>query len=316
VSKTWWELKPELERTDMSCVPEGVHHLQDIYRYVQLAYPLMCDDSIICREVHNSPHNSPEWKHRVRSALGDLKNIPESRISKPDELQRGYWKIGPLSTPTRIRFRPEEIVLCTYAAMYDEDDFGGLREISALHGRGYGSLRAKRNNIAWMLDDEGIDRATSFQGLSGARRGESGRRTNWEIVEPLLELSKLDFLLLCLNILEGKEFLTESPNQEEYVEGAMRIIVSKRYERNKEARDACIAHYGPRCHVPGCGFDFEEEFGELGKGFIHVHHVKPISERGAEYVVDPINDLIPVCPNCHSMIHRGNTTRDWRNILN
>ena len=35
-----------------------------------------------------------------------------------------------------------------------------------------------------------------------------------------------------------------------------------------------------------------------------VHHIKPLSEINEEYEVDPINDLIPVCPNCHAMLHR------------
>jgi 5-methylcytosine-specific restriction enzyme A len=52
-----------------------------------------------------------------------------------------------------------------------------------------------------------------------------------------------------------------------------------------------------------CGFNFEETWGELGKDFIHVHHLKEISSVGEEYEVDPINDLIPVCPNCHAMLH-------------
>lgn len=38
-------------------------------------------------------------------------------------------------------------------------------------------------------------------------------------------------------------------------------------------------------------------------GFIHVHHINQISDIGKEYEVDPIKDLIPVCPNCHAMIH-------------
>ncbi|MPR31936.1 HNH endonuclease, partial [Salmonirosea aquatica] len=50
-------------------------------------------------------------------------------------------------------------------------------------------------------------------------------------------------------------------------------------------------------------FNFERYFGEVGKGFIHVHHVNQISSIGNEYNVDPIKDLIPVCPNCHAMIH-------------
>jgi 5-methylcytosine-specific restriction protein A len=54
-----------------------------------------------------------------------------------------------------------------------------------------------------------------------------------------------------------------------------------------------------------CGFNFEEAFGSIGKGFIHVHHIKPLSKIKKGYIVDPIKDLIPMCPNCHSMIHKG-----------
>ena len=53
-----------------------------------------------------------------------------------------------------------------------------------------------------------------------------------------------------------------------------------------------------------CGIDLAEKYGEKGEKFIHVHHLKPVSEVGAQYEVDPIKDLIPVCPNCHAMIHR------------
>ncbi|MEG0771017.1 MAG: HNH endonuclease, partial [Clostridia bacterium] len=45
-------------------------------------------------------------------------------------------------------------------------------------------------------------------------------------------------------------------------------------------------------------------YGEIGKDFIHVHHLKPLNEIGEEYIVNPVNDLIPVCPNCHAMLHR------------
>lgn len=50
--------------------------------------------------------------------------------------------------------------------------------------------------------------------------------------------------------------------------------------------------------------DFQEVYGELGKDFIHVHHIKPLSEIDSTYVVDYKNDLIPICPNCHAMLHR------------
>jgi 5-methylcytosine-specific restriction protein A len=54
-----------------------------------------------------------------------------------------------------------------------------------------------------------------------------------------------------------------------------------------------------------CGLDFEERYGKLGKGFIHVHHIVEISKIGKKYKVDPKKDLRPVCPNCHAMLHRN-----------
>ncbi|MGB7895012.1 MAG: HNH endonuclease [Microcoleus sp.] len=63
-----------------------------------------------------------------------------------------------------------------------------------------------------------------------------------------------------------------------------------------------MEHYGLNCYV--CKFNFEEVFGEIGKGFIHVHHIIPLAEINQEYEVNPIQDLCPLCPNCHAMIHR------------
>ena len=88
-------------------------------------------------------------------------------------------------------------------------------------------------------------------------------------------------------------------------EGTTRRISVNIYERNAVARKLCIAHYGAKCEV--CGFDFYKKYGDVGKGFIHVHHLIPLSEVEGKYQVDPINDLRPVCPNCHAIIHRRKT---------
>jgi len=101
--------------------------------------------------------------------------------------------------------------------------------------------------------------------------------------------------------IDGEEHV---PNRS-YLEGtAVRVLVN-RYERDREARDECVAHHGAVCAV--CHFDFGHEYGELGAGFIHVHHVVPVATAGRRYSVDPINDLVPVCPNCHAMLHTGAT---------
>jgi predicted HNH restriction endonuclease len=73
------------------------------------------------------------------------------------------------------------------------------------------------------------------------------------------------------------------------------------YERNPEARRECIVAHEPRCFV--CGFDFGLAYGPEFAGLIHVHHLRPLSEVGGEYVIDPVEDLRPVCPNCHAVIH-------------
>ena len=84
-------------------------------------------------------------------------------------------------------------------------------------------------------------------------------------------------------------------------EGALDVSVSQKYERNPKARAACIAAHGTRCAI--CGFDFGEFYGPAFAGMIEVHHIVPLSEIGEEYVVDPVRDLIPVCPNCHTALH-------------
>lgn len=95
---------------------------------------------------------------------------------------------------------------------------------------------------------------------------------------------------------------TEVAATVQYKEGAVRSVLVNAYERNRKARDACIAHYGTQCIV--CGFDFGKVYGAIGEGFIHVHHLRELSSIGQEYEVDPIADLRPVCANCHVMLHR------------
>jgi len=94
----------------------------------------------------------------------------------------------------------------------------------------------------------------------------------------------------------------ELATPEKYPEGARCSVTINAYERNPKARAACIAHHGHLCAA--CGFDFAAVYGAFGKDFIHVHHIKPIGKIGKQYEVDPKADLIPVCPNCHAMIHR------------
>ena len=84
-------------------------------------------------------------------------------------------------------------------------------------------------------------------------------------------------------------------------EGARCSITIDRYERSRSARQACLQANGTTCAI--CGFDFAKAYGPEFAGIIQVHHVTPLCEIGREYQVDPVHDLIPVCPNCHIALH-------------
>lgn len=89
-----------------------------------------------------------------------------------------------------------------------------------------------------------------------------------------------------------------------FIEGAKRVVIVNSFERNPQARKECIEHFG--CECKSCGMNFKDKYGEIGEGFIHVHHLRLISEIGNKYKVNPKEDLIPLCPNCHAMVHKRN----------
>lgn len=98
------------------------------------------------------------------------------------------------------------------------------------------------------------------------------------------------------------EPLPDEIDAAEFEEGGVTRITVNAYERDAQARRACIAHYGCKCFI--CGFEFLVEYGEAAEGLIHVHHRIELAQRGVRHRVNAIQDLVPVCPNCHAVIHR------------
>lgn len=120
--------------------------------------------------------------------------------------------------------------------------------------------------------------------------------TDMNVRDIMLEWSawSVGLLLSLLNI--------EELHKKQYLEGKISQVLMNRYERNPINRELCLAANGYICKV--CGFDFEEMYGEIGKKFIHVHHLEMVSSFGGEYYFNPEKDMIPVCPNCHAMLHK------------
>ncbi len=109
------------------------------------------------------------------------------------------------------------------------------------------------------------------------------------------------------------DLIAELKKDNVYLEGEVEQVIINKYSRSSLARQKCIEKFGVQCCV--CGFDFEEHYGELGRGFIHVHHLVPISSiKGMKEIT--CDDLRPVCPNCHAMLHKGKLSiEELRKIL-
>lgn len=110
-------------------------------------------------------------------------------------------------------------------------------------------------------------------------------------------------LALLLSLLPTEEDEVETCSLGQGLpEGALTRVAVNRYERRPANRAAAIAAHGATCKA--CGFNFARFYGPLGEGFIEVHHRTPVSNMGGGYVINPVKDLIPLCSNCHQMVHR------------
>ena len=105
-------------------------------------------------------------------------------------------------------------------------------------------------------------------------------------------------------------------DEQHHSEGKVSQVTHNVYERNPVNRELCLSANGYSCKI--CGFNFENKYGLLGHGFIHVHHIEMVADYGGERFINPITDMIPVCPNCHAMLHRKRpplTPEELREII-
>jgi putative restriction endonuclease len=114
-----------------------------------------------------------------------------------------------------------------------------------------------------------------------------------------------------LNNFSGKGIVIDLAKDDiEFPEGKKKLRQHVARERNPKiirlAKRKFIQENG-RLYCEICGFDFEVEYGELGKGFIEGHHLKPVSELKKKEKTK-IKDIVMVCSNCHKMLHRK---RPW-----
>jgi 5-methylcytosine-specific restriction protein A len=160
--------------------------------------------------------------------------------------------------------------------------------------RWYAKRIAKHYDITFTKNSNGKDQFWDFF-YNG---WDDGIKFVWKLRSELVEA------LEVAGLTGDEPFPDELPTAttELLFEGIKRTITVNSYERNSKARELCVKHWKAICAV--CDFDFEKTYGEIGDGFIHVHHLIPVSQIGKTYEVDPVKDLRPVCPNCHAMLHK------------
>lgn len=114
-----------------------------------------------------------------------------------------------------------------------------------------------------------------------------------EIAVAMEELLNIVFLAACT--------ANTDLSPDRFKEGAEYFSNSKKLERSSAARKRAVELHGVNCAV--CNLNFEAVYGDIGKEYIHIHHLTPISNAGYNEI-NPDTDLVPVCPNCHAMIHK------------
>lgn len=171
-------------------------------------------------------------------------------------------------------------------------------------------MRDNRTRLFWQTD---FRDAAGFHLFSD----EEARK----LLKPYLLFTRIDHEKYSVELIsQGEEYekaKTTSEKSSCYVEGGKKVYYSTKYERNAKCRQEAIRIHGCKCKV--CGFDFKNVYGELGSGYIEIHHKKPLHSLDDEEEVNPVTDLVPVCSNCHRMLHRRRdriiTVDELKNII-
>lgn len=255
--------------------------------------------SALARSVQLAAHEGPDrWGVRVDSSI-------MLKVGPHEVLQVGSWKL-PFHLVVDRDLVPRALRRRAGLAFSGDRDHHGHRATGGFYPSNAGTEACDLDfsAVGEVYDALFEAHAAAIGRAARMRRHPSTRKTHsMEFVEFISLQSgyRLAQPAYVGGDVNSTFFAEEVWPNETYYEGAVRSVMVNAYERNPRARAQCIAHYGPTCAA--CGMNFEQRYGRAAAGIIHVHHLVALSEIGAEYEVDPIRDLRPVCPNCHAVIH-------------
>jgi 5-methylcytosine-specific restriction protein A len=129
--------------------------------------------------------------------------------------------------------------------------------------------------------------------------------TNYDDASNCLKLTVLmAFSIIIPLITEDSDQLLEDIARDFQEEGKKSSVTINKYERSRVNRAIALEIHGFICN--GCDLRMADLYGPIGEGVIHVHHIEPVSSMAAPKILNPATDLVPLCPNCHVIVHRRN----------
>ncbi|MFT6559381.1 HNH endonuclease [Sneathiella sp.] len=97
-------------------------------------------------------------------------------------------------------------------------------------------------------------------------------------------------------------------------EGAVQITSIKTRQRSRLLIEYAKTHFSKQGVIQcvGCGFEGQSKYGEIGAGLIEFHHLEPLYLAGNDgtgnELSEAITKVVPLCPNCHRVVHRNKDT--------
>lgn len=219
-------------------------------------------------------------------------------ILPPSDNNKGEWKNGHYIF-YEINNRPKKITIS--CVISQEDLSSSEKEICELLINTTGKKVTKENWRTKFLRTWEIYKYQEDEKFEIMLKNINSSLT--DILENDISTFERKFFIPVFNKIEKEDDeLTSVVIEKGAVEGAKIKYFSTKYERSMKNRMEAINIHGTKCMV--CGFNFEAVYGELGKGFIEVHHINPLSDLEEEVCINPLDDLVCLCSNCHRMIHR------------
>lgn len=254
--------------------------------------------------------NAPALRAEVQSRLGieiDLDVVTLDgcvyQALRPRDLERGHgFFVAVAQTPRQIlaslHFDPHAGRL--FRLMADADESSKAAMAALVSNAPHAGLNAYCTAEPTHATEQS-PRASSWRSLEVEVSARLPPRFNADTRQRLAaDVASYTLAIpLCLVQIEENGTASFTAGQ---AEGALTRVLTNKYERSPANRAACLAYHGTKC--TGCGFDFAAVYGDIGTGFIEVHHTVPVSSMGESYIVDPVRELVPLCSNCHSMVHR------------